>query len=56
MMPIGTSAASARAAIGASAAAAVAPSNTSRRLIVITKPFVIRELSMKREIYAVKPE
>jgi hypothetical protein len=49
-------AASARAAIGAKAAAAVAPSNTSRRLIVITISSIICELSMKREIYAVKPE
>src|SRR4051812_34716744 len=56
MTPITTSAACARPAIGASAATAVAPSNTLRRVIVIAKSPVDLVLSLKRQTLAVKPQ
>jgi len=56
MMPIATSGVSARAAIGSSAAVAVAPSNTFRRVIVMAGSPVERQLSMKRLQVTVKPQ
>jgi hypothetical protein len=55
MMPITTSEACARLAIGASAAAAVAQ-NTLRRVMVMTKSLVFPILSMKRLSVTVKPQ